>query len=48
MIKWKGDVENKVKTKILDIEYIKQLLENITDEDSNIYGFSVNGVDQNG
>ena len=40
MIKWKGDVGGETKTKIVDIEYIKQLLENITDEDSNFIGFS--------
>jgi len=35
--KWKDlDVESK----IIDIEYIKQLLENITDEDCNFLGFS--------
>ena len=40
MIKWKGDASNEVKTQLVDIEYIKQLLENITDEDSNFIGFS--------
>ena len=34
--KWK-DVD--IESKIIDIEYIKQILENITDEDSNFLGF---------
>ena len=35
--KWK-DID--MESNIIDIEYIKQLLENITDEDSNFLGFS--------
>ena len=35
--KWK---DKDMESKIIDIEYIKQILENITDEDSNFLGFS--------
>ena len=40
MIKWKGDVGGESETRLVDIEYIKQLLENITDTDCNFIGFS--------
>ena len=40
MIKWKGDAGGESETRLVDIEYIKQLLENITDEDSDFIGFS--------
>ena len=41
MIKWKGDVGGgESETRLVDIEYIKQLLENITDIDCNFIGFS--------
>ena len=39
--KWKKlDVNSEVKTQIIEIEYIKQLLEKITDEDVTYLGFS--------
>tara|TARA_B100001094_G_scaffold88154_1_gene84351 strand:+ start:56 stop:4627 length:4572 start_codon:yes stop_codon:yes gene_type:complete len=39
--KWKRlDVNSEVKTQIIEIEYIKQILEKITDEDAKYLGFS--------
>jgi len=39
-VKWKKNIDEEVRIQLIDIEYIKQLLENITDEDCNFIGFS--------